>query len=200
MYWGDLGRKSRKKKKDWQQLLAQVPILKKIKIKINKLHQKVYVCYNLFLWEICPTAQTGVIRHQLWDITIHQNSKDHISRWISTTLGVLVLKQKTLYFQFHPKCSEVLISTSWPGTPVFSILDSWLFSNLSTPRTWHYYAGSSSLTIHPTLVPSLENAVSPFSAQHLMYGLEELCSDDFKGGEKQQTSFKLLSDFFFQYI
>ena len=32
MYWGDLGRKSRKEKKiDWQQLLAQVPILKKIK-------------------------------------------------------------------------------------------------------------------------------------------------------------------------
>ena len=29
MYWGDLGRKSRKrKKKDWQQLLAQVPIFK----------------------------------------------------------------------------------------------------------------------------------------------------------------------------
>ena len=30
MYWGDLGRKSRRKKKeDWQQLLAQAPILKK---------------------------------------------------------------------------------------------------------------------------------------------------------------------------
>ena len=36
MYWGDLGRKSRQKKKeDWHQLLAQVPIFKKGK-KINK--------------------------------------------------------------------------------------------------------------------------------------------------------------------
>ena len=29
MYWEDLRRKSRKKKEDWQQLLAQVPISKK---------------------------------------------------------------------------------------------------------------------------------------------------------------------------
>ena len=29
MYWGDLGSKSRKKKENWQQLLAQVPIFKK---------------------------------------------------------------------------------------------------------------------------------------------------------------------------
>ena len=29
MYWVDLGRKSRKNKKDWQQLLAQVTIFKK---------------------------------------------------------------------------------------------------------------------------------------------------------------------------
>ena len=34
MYWGDLGRKKQKKKKDeedWQQLLAQVPIFTKEK-------------------------------------------------------------------------------------------------------------------------------------------------------------------------
>ena len=31
MYWEDLGRKSRKDKKNWQQLLAQVPIFKKKK-------------------------------------------------------------------------------------------------------------------------------------------------------------------------
>ena len=39
MYWSDLGRKSRKKEKDWQQLLAQVPIfffLKKERVKGNK--------------------------------------------------------------------------------------------------------------------------------------------------------------------
>ena len=31
MYWGDLGEKAEKKRKDWQQLLAQVPIFKKKK-------------------------------------------------------------------------------------------------------------------------------------------------------------------------
>ena len=31
MYWGALGRKSRKEKEDWQQLLAQVQIFKKKK-------------------------------------------------------------------------------------------------------------------------------------------------------------------------
>ena len=29
MYWGALGRRIKKKKEDWQQLLAQVPIFKK---------------------------------------------------------------------------------------------------------------------------------------------------------------------------
>ena len=28
VYWGDLGRKIRNKKEDWQQLLAQLPIFK----------------------------------------------------------------------------------------------------------------------------------------------------------------------------
>lgn len=31
MYWGDVWRKGRRKKEDWEQLLAQVPILKKNK-------------------------------------------------------------------------------------------------------------------------------------------------------------------------
>ena len=43
MYWGGLGRKSRKKKKekneDWQQVLAQVPIFKKIENFVLKLKE-----------------------------------------------------------------------------------------------------------------------------------------------------------------
>ena len=36
MFWGDLGRKSREKKEDWQQLLAQVPIFKKKKVQVPR--------------------------------------------------------------------------------------------------------------------------------------------------------------------
>ena len=41
----------------------------------------------------------------------------------------------------------------------------------------------------------MENTVSSFSAEHLIYALEELRFDNFKGGENQYTSFQLGSHF-----
>lgn len=143
----------------------------------------------------CPkgskTGSTRYPRHQLWDTAIHQNSEDHITRWIST-LGLLVLKQNALYFQSYPKCSEVWIPTSCSGTPVLSILDSWLSSNLSTPQNMDLLTPAAApwLSIQLDLLPMIT-----FSAQHLIYGLNELCFGDFKGGENQYTSFQLRSDF-----
>ena len=42
MYWGDLGRKSEKKEEDWQQLVAQVLILKK----------NVFECVLFIMWSV----------------------------------------------------------------------------------------------------------------------------------------------------
>ena len=51
MYWGDLGRNKQKKKEDWQQLLAQVPIFKKKKKerKTKKYNNEIVVKYRQML-------------------------------------------------------------------------------------------------------------------------------------------------------
>ena len=82
MYWGDLGRKHRpkKKKEDWQQLLARVPIFKKNQfsyLKKNTLEIIADAMWVWFLQEIeCGTPIDGLI-FKMKEVILYQKTAEY---------------------------------------------------------------------------------------------------------------------------